>query len=300
VPPVMSAKTVTELLGTSEGIIDLLPPSMAEVTRQDAEYHGEAREEWIELNQIETERNERFHAAALAEIAQGLTDESVVLELGAGVGYDAQRFLDLGAPFGCYLLSEITPRLLEYARSRLAGAHAADKVLYCCMDASNMRIADGQVDRVLAIATAHHFPDLDQTLTEIDRVTRPGARIVFAMEPNRLWSALLVALRPVYRRLFSSKSHSAADEDAEGFRMQDFAAIAQKRNWTLRALRPAWLLAGFLHMGLELLYRLLRLKRRIKLPRPLERLILATDRALFAIPGMSRLAWHYSVVFEKP
>lgn len=292
-------KTVAELLCAGVGIIDLLPPEMAEVTRRDAEYHGQVRNEWIELNQIETERNRKFHDDALREVAAELPPEATILELGSGVGYDAGRFLQLGVPFGCYIVSEISPLLLEHAKNALVSLPAGKLVRYCCLDAAEMRIANSQVDRVLTIAAVHHFPKLDQALAEIDRVTRAGAKIVFAIEPNRLWSTVMVGLRPFYRRLFSNKAHSAADEEAEGFRLRDFANIGTRLNWQLQRVVPVWFFTGFLHIGLETLYRLLRLNRRIKVPTFIEKAFLVADALFFRIPFANKLAWHYSVVFRK-
>jgi SAM-dependent methyltransferase len=162
-----------------------------------------------------------------------------------------------------------------------------------------MRLASGQVDRVLAMAAAHHFPDLQRALSEIDRVTRPGARIVFAIEPNRTWSSLLVALRPIYRALFAKTSHSAADEEAEGFTLTQLRTMGTPHNWRTVSVTPVWFLTGFLHHGLELVYRLLRLRTRLRAPVALEKLLIAADSIFFRLPFCDRLAWHYTAVYEK-
>jgi hypothetical protein len=130
-------------------------------------------------------------------------------------------------------------------------------------------------------------------------VTRPGAKIVFAMEPNRLWSAILVALRPLYRRLFSIKDHSAADEEAEGFSFRQLRTMGEKFGWQVQRLTPVWFLTGFLHNGLEFLYRLLRMKKRFRVPLFVERVFLFVDAALFTLPFFSRLSWHYTAVYRK-
>jgi ubiquinone/menaquinone biosynthesis C-methylase UbiE len=294
-----SLKTVADLVDAGNQVLNLLPKRMAEVTNLDAEYHAGVRDEWVELNQVDTERNKKFHEEALDELAAGLATTTVILELGSGVGYDAKRFLDRDVSFGCYIISEISPKLLDYARNNMGTVRAQGFVRYCCLDANHLLIADDQIDRLFAVATVHHFPHLDSALSEIDRVTKRGAKIIFAIEPNRLWSSLLVLCRPLYRRLFASKSHSAADEEAEGFRRHDLETIGEKLNWTVQRIVPVWFFTGFMHLGMESLYRILRLKRRMRVPAIIEKMLLSLDALLFRVPYFDRLAWHYTVVFTK-
>ncbi len=293
------SKTIRELIGENVGVINLLPDAMEEVTRLDAEYHAGVRDQWIDLNQIDTARNRKFHSEAIAELARGLRTDAVILELGSGVGYDAKQFLELNIPFGCYVVSEIAPALLEHSKKALAPVSAGREILYCCLSADNMLIADKEIDRIFAVATVHHFPDLRLALKEIDRVARPGAKIIFAMEPNRLWSSILVALRPVYRRLFAEKTHSAADDEAEGFSLGDIRTMGANFSWQVERIAPVWFFAGFLHYGLEFTYRLLRLQKRISVPTFFEKFLLAADAVFFKIPFCDRLAWHYTIVFKK-
>lgn len=292
-------KTVQDLIASAEEIINWLPDKMEEVTHLDAEYHSSVREEWIDLNQINTERNNKFHNDALVELTKDLNKDAVILELGSGVGYDAKQFLKLGIPFGCYIVSEITPRLLEYSKKNLEPYVTGRTVLYCCLDANNLLISNDQVDAVFAIATMHHFPNVEKALAEIDRVIKPSAKIIFAMEPNKLWSSVLIALKPFYRRLFSNKIHSASDEEAEGFDLHEFEVIGAKFQWQVQSVTPVWFFTGFLHNGLEFLYRLLRMGKRIKVPIVVEKLLIFVDTLFFGLPFCNRLAWHYTVVFRK-
>lgn len=297
----MTAWTIRDLLAAGDSaIVDLLPVQVEQVTRLDAQYHADVRDEWIELNQIETERNRRIHDQALAEITRDLAPDAAILELGSGVGFDAKRLLESRIRFGCYVISEISPQLLEKSKQHLSVYAAGAAVRYCCLTATDILIADSQLDRLFAIAALHHFPDLPTALSEIDRVTKSGARIIFAIEPNRFWSSVQIALRPLYRRLFPTKAHSAADEEAEGFRIDDFRRMAASHQWELDKIMPAWLLTGFLHHGLEFLYRAMRLKQRIRVPLGVERAFLFCDSILFRLPLLDRLAWHYTVVFRKP
>jgi ubiquinone/menaquinone biosynthesis C-methylase UbiE len=197
------------------------------------------------------------------------------------------------------VVSEISPRLLEYSRQLLAPISAGRQVLYCALDANQILIADDQIDCIVTIAALHHFPNLGKALSEMNRVTKPRAKLIFAMEPNRLWSMILVALRPFYRRLFSSKTHSAADEEAEGFTLKDLKTMGSEFQWKVASITPIWFFTGMLHSGLEFAGRLLRLKRRLVVPIIVEKAFLAVDSVFLRIPFCDRLAWHYTVVLRK-
>jgi ubiquinone/menaquinone biosynthesis C-methylase UbiE len=292
-------QAIPDLLRNRDRILDLLPDSMEEVTVKDAEYHSDSRERWVENNQMLTERNLNAHHRVIDEVTKELDDGAVVLELAGGVGFDADLFLRRTDKVGCYILSELSPSMLEYARQtnrRLA----EDPVVLCCLDANEILIGDNQVDIIYTVAALHHFPDLDRSLAEMNRVLKPGGRVVFGIEPNFFWMQTLTTLRPFYRKLFPAKAHSAADEVAEGFVMRDFERIAAVTNWKLEKLMPGWFFTGFAHYGLESVYRALRLSRRLRLPRPVERLFLTADKAVLALPFAKRFAWHYTVVFRKP
>jgi ubiquinone/menaquinone biosynthesis C-methylase UbiE len=296
----MNQITVRELLASDVPIFDFLPESVATVTQADARYHAGVRHEWCELNQIDTLRNRRFHQHAIEWISRDLPPNASILELGSGVGYDAAQLLKSGAGFGCYIVSEISRELLEYTRRHLAELPNHQAVRYCVMTATDIPIANAQVDRVFAVATLHHFPDVDAALSEIDRISTAGARIVFAIEPNRLWSAVMISLRPLYRAMLPTKDHSAADEEAEGFRVRDFRSMAAKTGWRVEQVQPVWFAAGFLHIGLEFFYRAFRLRRRVRVPAIVERLVLAFDDIFLRLPLCRHIAWHYTVVFRKP
>jgi SAM-dependent methyltransferase len=294
-----TTQAVPVLLRNKHSILDLLPDSMEEVTVLDAEYHAESRYQWIENNQMGTERNLYAHRRVIDEVARQLDDRAVILELAGGVGFDADLFLRRTDHFTCYILSELSPSLLEYAREN--NRLLADKsVVLCCLDANQILIDDNQVDVVYTVAALHHFPHLERAIREMDRVLKPGGRIVFGIEPNFFWMQTITWLRPVFRRLFPAKAHSAADEVADGFVMDDFARIASIAGWELEKVLPGWFFTGFAHFGLESIFRMLRLPRRLRLPRAIERLFLMADKGVFLLPYSRRFAWHYTAVFRKP
>ncbi|MEO7685016.1 MAG: class I SAM-dependent methyltransferase [Gemmatimonadaceae bacterium] len=290
---------VPDLLRNRDRILDLLPDSMEEVTVKDAEYHSDSRERWVDSNQMLTERNLSAHHRVIDEVTRQLGDRAVILELAGGVGFDADLFLRRTDKFSCYILSELSPSMLEYARKN--NSLLAEKpVVLCCLDANQILIGDNQVDVVYTVAALHHFPHLDRSIAEMNRVLKPGGRVVFGIEPNFFWMQTLTRLRPLYRKLFPAKAHSAADEVAEGFVMRDFERIADATGWELEKVLPGWFFTGFAHYGLESIFRAFRLSRRVRLPRAIERLMLSADKAVLVLPFARRFAWHYTVVFRKP
>ncbi|MBW4697556.1 MAG: methyltransferase domain-containing protein [Aphanocapsa lilacina HA4352-LM1] len=269
---------------------------MAEVVKGDALYHDSVKEQWIDLNQIDTPRNLHCHGQVLDFIENVLRGDSNVLELGGGVGFDLESLLKRQLPFSYYLFSEISDGLLVRASQRVAD----QRVFYCAIDATCLPLRDSQFDVVYMIAALHHLPDLDKSLTEMCRVVRDGGNIIFGIEPNKRMIALLNTLKVWASRLLPKKAgHSPADEEAEGFSISDFRAIAKNYGLQIVRIEPVWFLCGFVHYGLEFLYLTLRLKRRLQLPGTLERAILLADDFLLRIPGLEWFCWHYTVAYQK-
>lgn len=290
--------SVVDLMQRPQQIWDLLPEPLAGLTHTDAEYHYRQRHNWIELNQVDAPRNLAIHQQVVDLVGEVVRPGAVLLEMGGGIAFDAQKILTRRYPLRCYLFSEISIPLLDYVAGELDSPNGTTLV-YCALDACHLRIANDQVDIVLMIAALHHVSDLEQALAEISRISKPDARIIFGIEPNRMYGKWLARLRKFFRPLFPQKSHSAADEENEGFSVQDFRNIARQTGWRLEGLRPVWLTCGFLHYGLEFLYRVLRLEKRIRLPVALEDIFISLDECLLRIAALHPLAWHYTVSYRK-
>lgn len=276
-------------------LLDLLPKSITPLTIEEGRYHAEQRTTWEEQNQIQAERNVAFHQSFLRLIAQRCHGSSQILELGGGVGFDLKLFLRMVDEFQLYVFSEVSMELLDSAHREVG----SEKVVYCTTDAQCIPFEDGEFDAVFMVAALHHLPDMDAALSEIGRVTKCGGIIAFGIEPNRWWLTLLKKMRVLLRVVLPKKDHSAADEEAPGLNRSDFERLAAKHGLKIEHFEPVWLLCGFVHYGLELFYRSFRLKRRLRLPAAVERLIIFADRALLTIPGIREFSWHNSVVYQK-
>lgn len=106
----------------------------------------------------------------------------LVLDLGAGAGFSSEMLVRLG-----YDVAAIDPDLpalrhnrqrMTIDRGRLSGTvHVVQAV------AERLPFSDSSFDGVVAMNVLHHVPNLDDVVSELARVLRPGCRAVFA-EPG--------------------------------------------------------------------------------------------------------------------
>lgn len=278
-----------------EGIYCLLPPSIAEITTNDAAYHSTQKEIWVELNQINTLRNLYFHRRIIEKISTRSSEERNILELGGGAGFDLKLFLRKEPLFCNYLFSEISKDMATFVRRGVDNP----SIFYCCIDTQRIPLDDDQFDFVYTVAALHHLPDVLAGLEEIVRVTKTGGFIILGIEPNKLWLQLLSKVKPHIRRMTPQKSHSPADDEAVGFCIKDFKKFAELYHLRLVEIEPVWFFCGFIHYGFEFIYRFFRLRKRIQLPPLVEMMFISLDTLLSFIPGSKNLFCHFSVTYQK-
>jgi SAM-dependent methyltransferase len=104
------------------------------------------------------------HALALEAVLE--TGPRRVLDVGCGEGELAERL----AVDSDVVAVDQSPRMVE-----LTAARGVDAVV---ADVQQLPFADCSFDVVLAAWMLYHVPDLEQGLTEIARVLRPGGRLV--------------------------------------------------------------------------------------------------------------------------
>lgn len=279
----------------NDNVYNLLPRSMNEITKGDAIYHSTQKETWIEQNQVDTFRNTSFHSEVLNFISAKSNETGHILELGGGVGFDLENILSNNIRFDNYVFSDVSGQLVAYAKQRTKH----NKITYCCIDGQHIPFENNQFDFVFMIATLHHFPDFRNAVKEITRVTKEGGFIIFGIEPNKRWLKFISKTKLLIRKLIPEKRYSPADEKTQGFTVKDLDELQDSHGLTLIRLEPVWFLCGFIHYGLELLFRMLCLKRRIRIPIFVEKVAVAFDRSLSSLPGMRHICWHYTVIYRK-
>src|SRR5687768_12497725 len=103
-----------------------------------------------------------------------LTPGSVVLEIGADVGWASSVLLDAGCRV---LATDITDHLL------LAPDGPSKDLCRLFADMNRVPLADSTVDAVFAASCVHHSWDLSLTFREIARVLKPGGAAYLCGEP---------------------------------------------------------------------------------------------------------------------
>ncbi len=122
-----------------------------------------------------------------------------VLEVGVGTG------LSLGAyPTQCQLTGvDLAPEMLEQAQEKIdRNGWRHLKVME--MDALNLKFPDNSFDYVMAFHVVSVVPDAGRLMSEVLRVSKPGATIAIInhfRSRNRLLAALDSFIEPLTRRL---------------------------------------------------------------------------------------------------
>jgi SAM-dependent methyltransferase len=95
-----------------------------------------------------------------------------VLEVGVGMGADHLRFARARP---AYLAGvDLTPRAIEFARSRLMGQRLDSDLRVA--DAETLPFGDAEFDVVYSWGVLHHSPDTQGAVDEVFRVLKPGGR----------------------------------------------------------------------------------------------------------------------------
>lgn len=137
---------------------------------------------------------------------------------------DGQSILDVGCGFGGTLASlnrqwdrlaltglNLDKRQIERAR-RNVQARAGNTLDWVVADACAMPLAASSQDVVLAVECVFHFPSRDSFLQEVQRVLRPGGRLVLSDFVPRAPLALgLRTLQKLRRAPFSNATYGPVD-----------------------------------------------------------------------------------------
>jgi SAM-dependent methyltransferase len=116
----------------------------------------------------------------------GFRAGEVVVDLGCGRGELLAEAVDRGAPRAIGV--EYSEAALALARTTLhkRGVEGRAEVLHA--DARAIPVPDGTADLVTMLDVVEHLTpeELDRTLAEVLRITRPGGRVLVHTLPNRL------------------------------------------------------------------------------------------------------------------
>ena len=102
-----------------------------------------------------------------------------VLDLGCGCGFDTFVAASLVGPEGEAVGLDLTPEMLEVARTAQAGTTITN-LQFCEGDAEALPFADASFDLVISNGVLNLVPDKDAAFAEIGRVLRPNGAFVAA------------------------------------------------------------------------------------------------------------------------
>jgi ubiquinone/menaquinone biosynthesis C-methylase UbiE len=100
-----------------------------------------------------------------------------LLEIGPGTGYYSLDLAGWVAPGGTLELFDLQREFLDHTLRRAADA-GRENLVATQGDATSLPYADGSIDAVVLTAVLGEIPDQAAALTEIERVLRPGGRLV--------------------------------------------------------------------------------------------------------------------------
>lgn len=137
-----------------------------------------------------------------------------VLEVGVGTGISLPQY-----PEGVQITGiDVSPDMLEHARSRLNGA--ADRVTLEVMDGQNLTYADDSFDKVVAMYVVSVTPDPRALVDEMKRVCKPGGDLFFVNHFSRDKGAMAT-----FERLASPLSKLVGFRPS--FPLKDFLEMAE-------------------------------------------------------------------------
>ncbi len=167
-------------------------------------------------------------------------ENRVFLDIGTGSGFVpllVGRSLKLGDIFYC---SDISRNILDAAKNNIEKQGSKNEFRYLKVDGRSIDLPDATVDFVTINSVLHHIPVFEGFFQEINRVLKPGGRIVVGHEPNRafflnrlLWGNFVtiflllnpattmyllldrVGLVPFVKKLFRMKTQQAGNEYAQ-------------------------------------------------------------------------------------
>ena len=119
-------------------------------------------------------------------VADAVTKESTVLEIGAGSGVGMQTQMPLKSNVKQYVGVDIDPRVMD--NPMLDEAHVAD--------ASELPFEDNTFDLVFHTMVAEHFEDALGSVRESVRVLKPGGMLLFHTVSFWSYASLIAAATP--------------------------------------------------------------------------------------------------------
>lgn len=281
-------------------LMNLLPADLSDLKKQEHEHYTDKIDYYIEMHKTwcESPFYRHYHEAFLDDI-RGLPENSLVLELGCGLGNDGLELLQAG-----YRLVEtdIAPGELMEACRMHERQGFGEKAAHILSDAENLPFKDDSFDSVFMVASLHHLPDPEKALVEARRVLKPGGIFVMGTEPHT-WQHktifpvgnffLKLAYRILGKENKAAENVSEADQETEGFSGKELEDMFRRAGFSGWKLKPAGYVTAAIFFQTTEFSNIIG--RNIRLF-ALERLFIPFDEMLGRMGFFRKYPWHWNAI----
>lgn len=276
---------------TRDDILVLLPKILNPLSREEAEYHDSLREDAAEIHQLNAWRNFFYHQSLRDKIRENARKGGRLLEIAAGSGNDARYLADDYD----LVLTDISIDTLRAAKAAWPSVQRKTEWVVC--EGGKPPFCQGCFDGMYLFAALHHLSDPKEAVEKWAEILAPGGILSIGFEPNSFYFSLIKKMRRPLCWLTGQNSEegSKADREMVGFGKKDLRKFFADEKWENVEIQPVWFLAGFLHYGLEMFFRVFRLKKRLLIPLWLEKKMVVLDERIFDFPFFHFLGWHWFV-----
>lgn len=291
----LECERCNEIYEIKEDIPVLLPSSLDEFSLQEAKYHNEFEEDPIYVHQLNTLRNEYYHSLIREEIISQRS--GVTLEVGGGTGQDAAAIINSGLNL---VETDISLEALNHAQ-QVIDTDKSKYVQFVCCTLNSLPFPDQSFDTCFGIAMVHHLKNVTNAIQEMSRITKPSGKVIVGFEPNATYFRQIKR----FRKILCTLSHtdpekgSIADAEMSGFSQRELQDAFENAGLTISKIIPVWFTLGQLHYGLEFIFRVFKLKKRVQVSKRFERFLLTFDQVIFKLPLMKYFCWHWIITGIK-
>ncbi len=128
--------------------------------------------------------NLKHRTYELMQVGSGDT----VLDLGCGPGLDTVRLAGLTGSSGCVIGIDSDPEMISLAEKRARVQGVVGTATHLLADAAALPLPDASVNSARSERLFQHLEDPAAVLRELQRILRPGARLVLMDADHGTWS----------------------------------------------------------------------------------------------------------------
>ena len=251
------------------------------------------KQQEIELHHRLVDNYARRYAPPFAKLFQKHWNDEIMAALGSTEG----RVLDCGCGTGILLPAlerrfqhvygiDLSLDMLRVAVARRR--HDKSGYTVAVSDAAQLPYPDAFFDCLVCRSSLHHMPDLKGALCELNRVLKPGGRLVISEPCNDAW---LVRMARHWLYAHSDKFQESDEAYSSAHLRQRVRAAGFRVVGWRRFGYLAYTLAGFPDLIPVLNY--------MPIAVPLTRALIQVDKVLVRTPILRRLGLHCMVTAEK-